>query len=731
MSESNAFSRKSKVGAGSLALLVGAGTLFTATPAFAAPGDAVSLDASLQACINQVLGQPAETVITEGDLAGLTGSLNCQGYNLSAPIVSLDGLEFATGLTGINVTNNDVSDLTPLAGLTALTQLNVAGNVDIDSVAPLAGLTNLQGFRGTGLENVTDWDSISTLTALQEVALAGTGITDVSFLSGMTALINLDLGSNTGLSDLSPLSGLDNLQWLVISNTGVTNFDAVGAIPSIEWLDADGLNVSDFSGILNLTNLTEFVLGDVTSTAWNQLNGITVPLEYLYLSGEGITDVSWLEGLNIEALTLYDTPLTSFDSVAAVEGLRFLYVENSNFSDVSPLAGLTSLETVYLDGNHVADISPLEVLGLSTLSAADQTIQASATTGNLFANPIVSLDGSSVVFPDAQYSAADNGFLFEETGPFSTVWSVPTPSSSSVSTEFSGTLSVSVADGTELPALNGLSVARDMSDPSHSVMLSVSPVAEAASYTFTLTPVSALGAPTVTHTYTPTAPGEFPLDGVRVAGLLPDTEYSIAVFYTDADGVVSAVSPTADQAPVLHRTDIEAEDSEDAPALQNVAATSDKDNSIKITFDSLESVGGTGGFGDAVLYTVQYRLAGTDAEWDTLTAEGTNATDILTLSNIYAGTYEVLVSYTTDTGAESEPVALSNIIVAGQARPDGDGGTDGNGGNAAPGAVNANNLNNSASDMNMGQVGLLAGGGLMLAAAGALMLGARRTQRNA
>ena len=70
------------------------------------------LDANLRAAIENALGKAAGASITVGEMATLT--------QLEAPAASihnLTGLEHATSLTVLNLLNNNISDISPLAGL--------------------------------------------------------------------------------------------------------------------------------------------------------------------------------------------------------------------------------------------------------------------------------------------------------------------------------------------------------------------------------------------------------------------------------------------------------------------------------------------------------------------------------------------------------------------------------------------------------------------------------------
>ena len=104
-----------------------------------------------------------------------------------------------------------------------LTQLNSLdlSNTQVTDLSPLSVLTQLNSLylRNT---QVTDLSPLSVLTQLKELVLSSSQVTDLSPLSILTQLNLLDL-SNTQVTDLSPLSVLTHLNRLDLRNTQVTN----------------------------------------------------------------------------------------------------------------------------------------------------------------------------------------------------------------------------------------------------------------------------------------------------------------------------------------------------------------------------------------------------------------------------------------------------------------------------------------------------------------------------
>ena len=274
-------------------------------------------DDNLAAAIRETLDLPTDAVITADTMLDLT-----ELYASGREITALTGLEHATNLTELNLWGTGVSDVSPLAGLTQLTTLDLEFVAVVSDVSPLAGLTQLTWLRlyGTG---VSDVSPLAGLTQLTWLNLGDTGVSDVSPLAGLTQLTYLGL-HGTSVSDVSPLAGLTQLTTLWLSNTGVSDVSPLAGLTQLTELGFDGTGVSDVSPLAGLTQLT-----------------------WLRLYGTGVSDVSPLAGL---------TQLT------------WLNLGDTGVSDVSPLAGLTQLTELDLRGTGVSDVSPLLGLNLTGTS---------------------------------------------------------------------------------------------------------------------------------------------------------------------------------------------------------------------------------------------------------------------------------------------------------------------------------------------------------------------------
>ena len=94
---------------------------------------------------------------------------------------------------------------------------------------------------------------VGTLTALTDLSLSGTQVSDISALSGLTGLTVLYL-SDTQVSDISALSGLTIL---ILSGTPVSDISALSGLTALSGLSLTGTPVNDLSPILPLTQLVD------------------------------------------------------------------------------------------------------------------------------------------------------------------------------------------------------------------------------------------------------------------------------------------------------------------------------------------------------------------------------------------------------------------------------------------------------------------------------------------
>lgn len=235
-------------------------------------------------------------------------------------IKSLAGIECWKNLKSFSIPDQEVSDLTPLQGLTRLENLDISCN-PIASLGSLSSLTALKSFTSViseftcdGAPALTSLAPLSSMYQLEELTVAGHAIDNLTPLSGLKSLRYVDLSSNA-IVNLGPLSGLLNLSELYLGANAVSSLTPIAELPALRRLIlAD--NAIDDSG-----------------------------------------DLSKLRQLNY--LDVSRNTLLSVEGLGALQGLGQLYVSDNDVSDLTPLASHSQLTTLQVSRNQVSTLEPL------------------------------------------------------------------------------------------------------------------------------------------------------------------------------------------------------------------------------------------------------------------------------------------------------------------------------------------------------------------------------------
>ena len=219
-------------------------------------------DARLRTALRISLGKSAGDPIGLEELAMLKSVVGDD-----ASIFALAGLEFATNLAYLSLGENNIVNLSPIAGLTNLDTLFLQRN-SISDIAPLARLTNL------------------TVLHLYE----NNNISDISPLKDLTNLTTLFL-TNNSISNISPLSALINLDQLYLAGNKVSDTSALSDLTKLITLHLAVNSISDISPLLANPRLGE---GDTLFLRRNPLNYEAVNSHIPRLQDRGVT-VSFID----------------------------------------------------------------------------------------------------------------------------------------------------------------------------------------------------------------------------------------------------------------------------------------------------------------------------------------------------------------------------------------------------------------------------------------------------
>ncbi len=191
--------------------------------------------------------------------AAVREALEELGLPASAPLTKEKMLQ----LTSLIANHSGIVDITGLEFAVNLEELYLGGRNRITDFSPLANLTHLTHLhiwhrRVENLPPVTDLDisPLSGLINLEFLVLERSGISDISPLAELINLDELSLIDN-GISDISPLAGLKKLRALYLNHNQIVDFSPLAGLTNLETLHIDDNLGTDFSPLaaLNLTDL--------------------------------------------------------------------------------------------------------------------------------------------------------------------------------------------------------------------------------------------------------------------------------------------------------------------------------------------------------------------------------------------------------------------------------------------------------------------------------------------
>lgn len=237
--------------------------------------------------------------------------LTCDNPDLT----SIEGAQYLSGLTYLQLTSNSDLDLTPLSGLDGLVSLSLL-TPNLSDISPIRGLTNLK-----------------------DLSLSDNQVTDISALEEMTELMALGL-KDMPIVDISPLANLIKMQTLSLAGTQISDVSALSGMTQVHFLALYDTNISDISPLRSMETLMDVGLGDTD-----------------------IADISALSGKQyLWELRLDNTQVQDVEPLKSNKNLSSLDLSGTNVNDISALQGLPNLQFLMLQDTNVDDLSQLDAL---------------------------------------------------------------------------------------------------------------------------------------------------------------------------------------------------------------------------------------------------------------------------------------------------------------------------------------------------------------------------------
>jgi len=266
-------------------------------------------------------------------------------------------------------------------------------------------------------------EQLHQISALSQLDLSNQkGITSLEPLKVMVNLKELNC-SGSGISDLTPLVDLIDLQVLNIANTGVSKLELLSNLNKLEVLNFENTKVQQISALIYLSSLKKVYMNGtlVSSSQVIKLAGLknillifrtkelqswwnTVPNEwrevltkYVKISqkptGEELHKLTSLTAINITD----NSQIRDLSPLRKFIRLRELRFSNTNISNLEPIKALTTLQLLQCSKSPIGSLKDISGLkNLQHLECENTAVSDLAPLKNLKKMKILRIAGTPV-----------------------------------------------------------------------------------------------------------------------------------------------------------------------------------------------------------------------------------------------------------------------------------------------------------------------------------------------
>lgn len=311
-------------------------------------------------------------------------------------------------LTSLNLSGNNITDISALSTLGGLTALDLSNN----RISDIRALAELTGLRTLYLDNnpITDFSALYALENLSTLSIKGMAISEAQLQALSSALPNCAIHSDTNQEDAADitLGGVtfkSDVKELNLSNRGITDISALPACRDLERLDLTGNKISDITPLMDIPGLRELIIKDNLVTDLRPLMALTT-LVYINAEGNGIISTVPLGSLTgLKELHLAENPISDYSGLSRLYSLETLGLEDTGLqdADLDSLKGLSNLRLLTITNNPDLGGEAVDKLK-SALSASyvehDDLVYSIEIGGEKFREDLTELDLSNRALTD-------------------------------------------------------------------------------------------------------------------------------------------------------------------------------------------------------------------------------------------------------------------------------------------------------------------------------------------
>ena len=264
----------------------------------------------------------------------------------------------------------------------------------------MARVANITSINISDIKEIQSLEPVKILKNLKQIRFASTGVTSISPLRGLLELEYVD-ASNTKVNELYSLEKLPKLSRLAIDQTQIKYQEIIRFINNhpnclvmyktdelLRWygsLSKDWRNIfmskvdrekMTDSELLHYLTYIETLVFDAPVKTLDPVLQLR-QLKILEFNGTMVNSLEPLRGITtLEALRCSHSPIASLEPISGLKKLKKLNFEDTLVEDLEPLTGLIGLTDLNLAGTPVKDLKPLKgLLNLKALSCNNTDVK--------------------------------------------------------------------------------------------------------------------------------------------------------------------------------------------------------------------------------------------------------------------------------------------------------------------------------------------------------------------
>ncbi|CAL5992546.1 Conserved_hypothetical protein [Hexamita inflata] len=343
----------------------------------------------------------------------------------SCNLSNLQGIEQMVQLTDLNLSMNQLKDISLLASLINLTKLDIGQN-NIENISVLANFKKLTSL-DFSQNLVTDISAIAQLTQIQILDLSYNFVGLLDDLSDLISMVRLNVSKNS-ITNINSLKTMINLVYLNISFNKIISLEICKQLPKLHDLRLESNLIQNFEPIAQLQNANKywitnqltptdedymrsynctlpavknFISQNINESSQNKLklfnkykNQITNDSK-LSINNEqqlntiqftDILKVTDLEAINCQTITFDDYPKLLLrlklnncilkndetqqyiTNIYQLQQLTDIDLSSNRIQNIEELGALTNLKYINLQNNIISRIAALKDLNLTYLN---------------------------------------------------------------------------------------------------------------------------------------------------------------------------------------------------------------------------------------------------------------------------------------------------------------------------------------------------------------------------